>query len=164
MLEAANNPVLNRHVISSNGKALLLLAALQTEKEIGYDDTSICYEVEQLLSSYTEIFENIYQVGGPALHVSMVEMVQEDREVMLLLASAVVFILLVLNLKSFAAGFLPLLNTAIAVTWTLGMMVLCDVPLNMLNYILPVLVLIIGATEDVHVIHEFRHQLAKGKV
>jgi predicted RND superfamily exporter protein len=40
-------------------------------------------------------------------------------------------------------------------------MSLCGLPVSLLNYIIPALIVVVGATEDMHILHEYRSQVSK---
>ncbi|MGE9297388.1 MAG: efflux RND transporter permease subunit [Puniceicoccales bacterium] len=111
---------------------------------------------------YTQSFQRVFQVGSPALHVWMADYIIEDQKVLLPAACLVLVILIGLLMGSFQAAIIPVVNAIVATSWTFGMMVALDIPITMLNYIVPALILIIGATEDVHVINEYREAKEEG--
>jgi len=111
---------------------------------------------------YTQSFERIFQVGSPALHVWMADYIIEDQMVLLPAACVILVILIGLMMGSFQAAIIPVINAAISTAWTFGLMVAFDIPISMLNYIVPALILIIGATEDVHIINEYRDAKEEG--
>lgn len=113
---------------------------------------------------FTKQFERIFQVGNPALHVYMANFIIEDQMVLLPAAGLVLVILIGLMMGSFQAAIIPVINAVISTAWTFGLMVLLDIPISMLNYIVPALILIIGATEDVHIINEYKEAKGEGKL
>lgn len=111
---------------------------------------------------YTQQFQRVFQVGSPALHVYMADYIIKDQMVLLPIAMVVLVILIGLMMGSFQAAIIPVINAVIAAAWTFGLMVALDIPISMLNYIVPALILIIGATEDVHIINEYKEAKGEG--
>jgi len=111
---------------------------------------------------YSTTFDRVFQVGSPALHVWMADYIIDDQKVLLPAAGIVLIILIGLLMGSFPAAIIPVINAVISTAWTLGLMVALDIPISMLNYIVPALILIIGATEDVHIINEYRDAKEEG--
>ncbi|MGJ3242534.1 MAG: MMPL family transporter [Opitutales bacterium] len=105
---------------------------------------------------FREGFERIFQVGAPALQVWMSTYIFDDQKVLLPAACAILVLLIGFSLGSIQAAFIPILNAFIATAWMLGVMGLLGLPVNMLNSIIPALLLIIGATEDIHLLVEFK--------
>ncbi|MEM9399788.1 MAG: MMPL family transporter [Verrucomicrobiota bacterium] len=159
--DALTNPIFLRNVISPDAQATMLVVYLEDEEKYKESRQETYNQIAAALKDYEQYFEKIYQVGGPALEVQIYDFIKNDQLVILSLSVLALFILLALMQRSWVAGLIPLVNAGFATVWTLGAMSLLGVPVNMLNYIFPVLVLIIGATEDVHLIHEFRTQAGK---
>ena len=91
----------------------------------------------------------------------MADYILRDQMFLLPLSALVLVVLIGVMLKSFTSALIPVINAAISAIWTIGVMVLLDIPINMLNYIVPALILVIGATEDVHLLVEYRENKAK---
>lgn len=105
---------------------------------------------------YPEHFTQVYQVGSPALHVWMADYILDDQKILLPLAGFILLVLIGLLMGNFQSALMPLVNALIATAWTLAIMALLGIPVTMLSYIVPALILIIGATEDVHILAEYR--------
>ncbi|WP_269537620.1 MMPL family transporter [Cerasicoccus fimbriatus] len=112
---------------------------------------------------YRTQFDRVFQVGSPALHVLMAQYIFDDMSVMLPLACLILVILLGVMLRSVQCAIIPVINFIISTAFTGAMMVYFGVPLSMLTYIVPALILIIGATEDVHILNEYRMAKAEGQ-
>ena len=124
------------------------------------DSQRIHEALESALAGHSADFDELFQLGEPTSDTLMRELLFDDQRRLIPVAILVVTLLLALSLRSVSAALLPLINAALSLVWTAGAMALLGIPVNLLNASLPVLVLAIGATEDIHVIHEFRHQLA----
>jgi hypothetical protein len=101
-------------------------------------------------------------VGGPPSENWLRRQLLRDQAVLLPLSLAVLLALLFACLRNLTWAVFPVLNAVIAVCWTGGAMAWLGLPVTPLNYMLPALVLVIGATYDVHVIHEFRNRRSDG--
>lgn len=153
--EALANPLLKGQVIAGDGAAMLLSAYLAPA-----DETPPAGDLHAALKALVEPLEDefaeVFMIGGVPLQVGMVDYIAADSRIIFPLTILVIGLALSLLLRSVLAGMLPLVNAAVATVWTLGTMAWLGIPINLLNYVLPALILVIGATEDVHVIHRFR--------
>ena len=70
---------------------------------------------------------------------------------------------LVVTLRRPNGAIIPLLTAGLSVLWTLGLMAALAIPLNMMTAIVPVLLIIIGSTEDIHLISEYYEGTLAGK-
>lgn len=165
--QALKNPILREKMLSADGAATLFSLYLEPVPErtrsqaVYYRET---YEaVETILSRYRGDLETLYQVGAPAVQVTMSELILEDQKLLLPLAALILALIIGILVRSLLAALIPLLNTLIASIWILAAMVFLDIPVNILNSIIPALLLVIGATEDVHFFAEYRREIKQGK-
>ena len=57
---------------------------------------------------------------------------------------------------------LPLLTAATSILWTFGLMGWLGIPLNVVTSTIPILLIVVGSTEDIHLLAEFRHAQRNG--
>ncbi|MGE9292913.1 MAG: efflux RND transporter permease subunit [Puniceicoccales bacterium] len=154
---AQANPLLTRAILSEDGEATLLSLYLKpsTSSESHYD-RKVYESIEGILKEYNGKFDRVFQVGSPAIHVWMSDYILGDQKFLLPLSCLILIGLIGLLMGSVQASLIPVINAAIATIWTLGFMSMAGIPIGMLNYIVPALILIIGATEDVHILTEYR--------
>lgn len=118
--------------------------------------------LEPLRTAEEHTFDKLFQVGSPAIQEQMTQFILNDQKVLLPLSMIVLVLLIGFMLQSVQGAIIPVLNAVIAAVCTLGMMALLGVPINMLNYIVPALILVIGATEDVHILVEYKEIRERG--
>ncbi len=157
---ARDNPLLRGQVVSEDGQATVLTLFLSPAA--GVDNQQRTQQIEALLAPHRGRFTHLEQVGGPATRDWLTRQMSHDQRWIVPLAVGVLLLLLTLTLGSAVAAMLPVLNAAMAVAWAYAGMALLGVPMNLLSYVLPVLVLVVGAAGDVHLIHEFRVALRRG--
>jgi predicted RND superfamily exporter protein len=68
----------------------------------------------------------------------------------------VLFLALIIGIRTLNGAFLPMLTGGISILWTLGFMSILEIPINMLTWVVPYLVFILGSTEDMHILSEYR--------
>jgi hydrophobe/amphiphile efflux-3 (HAE3) family protein len=96
--------------------------------------------------------------GLPVIRTSLVRHMRADQRVLIpgtLLAS---FLVLALSFRWAPAVLLPLVTVGVTALWLLAGMALFGEPLNVLNNMLPALVIIIGLNEAVHIIGRYREE------
>ncbi len=157
------NELLERSVLSPDGTATVLNIYLDPEVINSRPIREIYEAIESLLEPHKSEFDQLFQLGKPALNTWLLSALGRDQRHILPAALALLFIILSFNQRSFLAGGIPILNGFIAGAMTFGIMSFYGIPVNLLNYILPALILVVGATEDMHILHEFRTQIRKGE-
>lgn len=160
-VRAITNPLLRKQLVSEDGTALMMILRLSPEYH-ALKLADVVAQLDAILAPHQASFAQLFQVGDPFTQSWMQERLAADQRLILPLALVFVLVLLTLTQWNFWAGVIPIVNAGIAITWTLALMALFDIPVNFLNSILPALILIIGATSDVHFIHEFRDHLKQG--
>ena len=177
--EATSNPILLRTIISKDGRATLLTLYLSSESPTQKGvatraDTmsgerelkgsrAIFSEIEEVLDEFRDTFDEIYQIGSPALQVRMFEYIVDDQILLMPLTILLISILMGVALQNRHMAIVPVLNAIVGSIWTLGLIALFDIPVNMLNYVVPAIILVVGATEDIHLLVEFQEAQLKGK-
>jgi predicted RND superfamily exporter protein len=107
-------------------------------------------------------FAKIFPMGSPVLHVAISKYIFRDQMLLLPLACVILLGLLGLLMRSIHGVVILLINAVLANCWTLGLMAWFGIPLNMLNYVVPALVVMIGSGSDVHLMIGAAQQRARG--
>ncbi len=107
-------------------------------------------------------FAKIFPIGSSIMHVAVSKYIFRDQLLLLPLACGILLTLLGLLMRSVHGVIILLINAVLANCWTLGLMALFGIPLNMLNYVVPALVVMIGSGSDVHLMIGSSQQRARG--
>lgn len=163
--EALTNPLLRDVLYSSKAPALAITLFLEPESEVGTSEAqSATYQlIQNALSPYQGAFDQLFQTGGPALRHFMVNKITEDQKRILPWSGLALVLLIGGLLRSFQAALLTIINAAITSLLTLGLMSYLGIPMTLLTSMIPALVLIIGSTEDVHILSEYQQLRAAGE-
>lgn len=161
---ARSNSLLAGRIISTDGNATLFGLVLEPEVMKDHRSARSFYlELKAILAEFDGAFHSLYQTGAPALRAEVSRQLMADQLLLIPLSALVLTLLIGRLLGSWQCAILPLFNSAVATAITLGLMALLGIPVNLLTYIVPALILIIGTTEDVHVIDDFREAMESGE-
>lgn len=153
---AMQNPLIAKNLLSDDGKAMAINIFLDTSKyERGFDD-KVNQLLMETLEPYRSHFREMFFIGDPYVRVGLTERIQEDLQT--IVPAAVIFLVLSLAvvLRQANASLVPLVTSAISILWTLALMAELDIPINVMTSIIPALLIIIGSTEDIHLLAECR--------
>ncbi|MCB1865003.1 MAG: MMPL family transporter [Chromatiales bacterium] len=100
-------------------------------------------------------FEQAFQIGGPFVRERIAERIRADQTSIVPLALGVLLVTLGLALRRTSAVALPMTTALLSVVWTLGLMAWLGIPVNVMTSVVPALLVIIGSTEDIHLLSEF---------
>lgn len=104
----------------------------------------------------------IFQTGAPLTRSTYTRSLRADLRTLIPLSVAGLLATLFIAFRMLQGVVIPALTAAVSVVWTLGLMALADIPINILTSILPSLLLAIGFTEDVHMLAAYHERLARG--
>lgn len=103
------------------------------------------------------------RLGGlPHLRGVIVHNIRQDQVVLVPMTLVVCMLLLAFFLRWFAAVVLPIAAVAITAVVVVGGMAVGGEPFNILNNIIPTLLIIIGISDSIHLIGRYREELARG--
>ena len=106
----------------------------------------------------------VYLSGVPVVEQTYARITLGDMVAYIPFISVVMSLLLLVLFRHLHALIIPMVGLGIATVWTLGVMQLQGEPLNVINNIIPVIVLVIGVAESVHILaryYQFAHEVPK---
>ena len=104
----------------------------------------------------------IYQLGRPLIDATVGDFIMKDVMTFVPLSLGVLFALLLLSFRTLQGMVIPFVTGVLSIVWALGLMALFGLPINVLTASIPSLILVIGATEDVHMLSEYHLLLREG--
>jgi diguanylate cyclase (GGDEF)-like protein len=160
--DALNNPLVAQNLISSDGKSMAINLSLDGAIHYPGLDQKIASQIEQILQPLTQKFEVVYQIGSPYVRNEISKQIQVDQKSILPAALIVLIIVLGISLKSLNSALIPLITAIMSIIMTLSLMAISGIPINVLTSIIPALLIIIGSTEDVHLIAQYNDGIQNG--
>ncbi len=153
--EAVEHPLLQGTLVSSDGQSTALNVTIIDGVDSTKENVEFYDELQDILRDYQYEFDNIFQMGDPRLTSVQYRSIFKDLftlgPISLLLLISVLF-LFFLNASSFV---LPAVTAGISLLWTFGFMGYVGIPVNLLIVMLPTLVIVMGATEDTHMLSSY---------
>jgi len=161
---ALRNPTIAGTLVSTDAHATAILAYSEPHVgDVGFD-VRFTERIEKLVASERAATGlRIYQFGGPYVQTRLTEAIVGDQKFILPIASLVLAVVLYTVFRSSQAVLIPAATRVVSITWALGLMGVLDYPVTILTMLIPLLLICVGFTEDVHLITEYRHQLEQGK-
>ncbi len=100
--------------------------------------------------------------GTPALHVELVENMRSDIFMFSSLGATLTVVIAIVLFRRIAAALLVGIGPLVGTIWAVGTLGLIGEPINMLTNVVPVLVLVIGFTDSMHLVLHVRRAVAGG--
>lgn len=158
--EAIENSMVSQNLISLDGKSMainLYIDALSTS-----NDEHIITKIDDVLNSLKPDFDHVYQMSEYYVRDQISRQIEIDQKTILPAALIVLLIVLGLSMGRLNCSIVPLSTAFISIVLTLAIMVELDLPINVLTSLIPALLIIIGSTEDVHLMAEYQTGLNQG--
>jgi len=155
------NPLVSGNLVSPGGEAMALMVIIRPEAMKRMGPAAVYALLQAALDRSSGQFERIFQIGSPRIQTELEDTLFSDMRTLAPL-SAMILVLVILGfLRSAVAGVIPLITAGTSLAWTLGMMGWAGIPLNILSAMLPTLIIVIGSTEDTHLVASYLQEARK---
>jgi predicted RND superfamily exporter protein len=157
---ALSNPLYVGNYFSDDGSVTAVLVTL-AEAEGDRDISTPFYTaLESVLANYQQDFEQIFEVGSPRVDAELKSSLYQDFILLGPLSALILVVCIYFFMRSGLAAVVPLITSGLTIIWTFGMMGWTGLPLNILSAMLPSLIIVIGSTEDTHMMAAYFRGLA----
>ncbi len=158
--KALNNPILVNSLISEDGTSTSI--NLYLEPDISPEITEeLTATVRDIVAGHEDSFDELFEIGLPYTQNEIARYIRQDMFRLIPMAFGVLLIMLTITMGSVSAAVLPTLTSGFSIYFTLGFMAFVGIPINLLTFIVPILVVVIGSTEDVHILSEYDEGIHK---
>ncbi|MBC8549912.1 MAG: MMPL family transporter [Candidatus Brocadiales bacterium] len=161
--DAINSPLMLGSMISEDGKVMAISVIAEPVKGDDDFDKNFSTAIDEVIAPLKDKVDEVFQIGTPLTRRSIIYHILDDQMTLVPLAVAILLVLLVVGLKSFNGAIIPVITGGLSVIWAVGFMTLMGIPIQVLTVIMPCLVLVLGATEDMHIISEYFNGVGEGK-
>jgi predicted RND superfamily exporter protein len=164
--DALSNDNLIGEVINAEGTTTAVHYNIESHPEDKGFEARLVATVDKLIQDELERLGSgvdIYQLGPPNIKAKIIEYIERDWKVVGLASIGVMLLVLLLFFRSLIAVFIPCLTGSLSVVATLGFMGHCGFTVNPVTIIIPMLLLAVGCTEDIHLIAEYARGLRSGQ-
>lgn len=153
---AGKSPFVPANLLSKDGTAMAINVYLDNmERQPPGHEVEVARRIEEIIKPLNRRLDTAFQVGLPYIRSAIREHIERDQRTIMPLAVGVLLLTLAATLRRPNGAVVPLLTAGLSVLWTLGLMAGLGIPLNVMTALVPVLLIIIGSTEDIHLIAEF---------
>ena len=159
---ALGNPLYLGNFFSDNGNVTAMIVSLK-EREGDQDVGPLFYQqLEKVLATDRGQFEQLFQVGVPRIDAELKSSLNQDFMLLGPLSAVLLVVSILFFMRNGLAALVPIITAGISIIWTFGMMGWTGMPLNILSAMLPSLIIVIGSTEDIHMLSAYFRGLNVG--
>lgn len=159
--------LLKGNLISADGKHALVLVNLDEAHSDPEGFYPLSEEIKSLVSEWQKADNNgeyAIDFGGlPYIRAETVHTMKREQFILWPVVGLLYLIALCVVFRSFWQAVMPLICIGCVVLWAIAVMVLCDMPVTMINNTLPLLILVIGVTNGIYVVTRMLDERRKGK-
>ncbi len=152
---ALYSPLILGNYISPDGFSTVINVTVETPD----NDPDFAFrayrEFAALLEEHASSFDESFQIGSPRVRTEIQTSLFRDLGVLGPISGGVLIACIVLFLRNGFAALLPLFTAGMSILWTFGLMGWMGVPLNILSAMLPSLIIVMGSTEDTHILSSY---------
>lgn len=156
------NPFIAKNLLSPSGNSMAINIYFNAEVDDPEFDQLATGELDRFIEPLNEELEFAFQIGSSYIRTAISEKISQDQRTVLPIALFVLLLTLGLTLRRLSGVFIPLLTAGLSVIWTLGLMAALGIPINVMTSIVPALLVIIGSTEDIHLLSEYLTGISSG--
>ncbi len=153
---AIHNPLVVNNLLSKDGNTMAINVFLDTSNYQRGFDAKVNAEINNIIEPLKSKFDKVFYIGDPYVRVGLTERIKADQKNIIPLAVILLVATLAITLRQLNAAFIPLLTAGLSILWTFGLMAALEIPVNIMTSIIPALLIIIGSTEDIHLLTEYR--------
>ena len=152
---ALYNPLIAGNFISLDGTVTALLVSVREDYNDDNFNDKVNEALERALAPARSVFEEVFQVGSPRVSAELKAILFDDLTRLGPLSAFILVAAIIFFLRRWFAALIPIVTSALSIVWTFGIMGWIGIPLNILSAMLPSLVIVIGSTEDTHMIASY---------
>ncbi len=155
--DALANPLYVGNLVSKDGRVTAVNVTVRSDIADPGFNRRFRDQVEALLQPLRGEFADVTQIGPPRLNDDIERSMFSDLGVLTPLSTLILVASLFLLLRNGLGAVFPLASAGVSILWTFGFMGAAGLPLTILTAIVPSLVIVIGSTEDTHMVSEYLH-------
>ena len=161
---ALEHPLIAGHLLTDDAKSALVVARIKGNSpsisELKPTVMALHAAIDRV--EIPDDFATVRLTGVPPIRYEIFSSIQRDSVRFILIGTGLAFVMATILFRRFWAVIAVATPPVLAAMWTVGMLGWIGHKFNVINTILPVLVMIVGFTDSVHLMYDVRHSLARG--
>lgn len=160
---ALYSPLLRGNQLSADGTKAAIMVTLRPSFRDPEFSSQVYQQLEATIAPLRSEFDQVFQMGTPRIDHDFSTGIFADMPKLAPFAFSSLILCLIVMLRTWLGVFLPLLTAALSILWTAGLLGYMGIPVNLLISILPTLIIVVGSTEDTHMLSSYLQGLNETK-
>src|SRR5205809_546535 len=157
----AATPLVSKNLIADDFRGAAIVVFFENLTDAQYLDLGVDRRIMDLLAAENRP-EALFYTGAAHVKQAAVELMRRDIARFTPIALALMLLVLWLSFRTVRGISLPILAVAMALVWTLGVIVLAGKALTFGTSVLPPLLLVVGSSYAIHVMARYYEQVDAG--
>jgi predicted RND superfamily exporter protein len=161
--DALANPLISANLVSPDTRAAGILVYTEPDAgDSGFDERFSDRVDELVAAAASESGLEVYQIGRPYTQALLGRTILHDQTRIVPYAVVVIAVILALTFRGLHVVVVSGTARVLSIVWAMGLMAVLDYPVTLLTALIPLLLIIVGFTEDVHFVSEYYEKLREG--
>jgi len=160
---ALYSPLLRKTQLSDDGTKAAIMVTLRPSFRDAEFTRNVYLKIEQAIAPLRSEFDQVFQVGNPRIDTDFATGIFADMPKLAPFGIGALALSLILLLRTWLGVFIPLVTASLSIIWTAGLLGYLGIPINLLISIVPTLAIVIGSTEDTHMLSAYLQGLEENK-
>lgn len=153
------DPLLKGRLFSRKNNSLVIILPILTQyKQL----STIAKELEEYMVPYQGQFEKAFLTGEPKVELFGEHEMKSSQKIYIPLIGLILLVSFYFFIRSLSAFFVTLFVTGFSIFLSFGLMTALQIPVQMMVSLIPSIVLMLSATEIIHIFSSFHFALEKG--
>jgi hydrophobe/amphiphile efflux-3 (HAE3) family protein len=152
--------VFRRRLVSEDGRTTLLAVRIRDAYRGDAHRSEVVKHVEEVIEVFRTPDVEFHVTGNAPNRNRYVEFIRRDNRLLLPGVFALLAAALVLAFRRLTWAVLPLVGLAVSILFTFGFMRLAGKPVTLLTSAIPVLIVIVGLSDAIHLLARYEEELA----
>ncbi len=154
-----NHPIYSSLIISKDGKIASILIDLEDDISTQEARSKIVYNLEKIMKT---VDWNWYEAGVPIMRTRYIQLMNEERSFFLPISFLVAISILYFIFRQIKSIIIPIIAISTTLIWIAGIMSFFNITINVISYLTFNLLMIIGASNAVHLLMKYHEGLGMG--
>ncbi len=142
-------------IVSEDSKSVQWIVTLENDAGKGGNYTPVVEAVQQILSRYAAPQRHFMVTGEVAVKAMLVTGITRDLTILLPILVVVLIAILFFAFRRPGGVVLPLATVVISTIWTVGLMSVFGVPINIMGTAIPLLLVTVGSAYGIHFLSHY---------
>ena len=161
--DANQHPLVAGNFLAADGKHMLMILRMGKQDLLVSDYETSVGSMLSVIDRWNTTASHIADLTGiPPVRVEVFHSIKTDTRHLMMIGSIMGGLVSICVFRNWALALMTFVGALTGGFWSLGLLSLLGVKLNLISTILPVLIVVIGLTDAVHIVFEFRDSRMRG--